>query len=225
MNDDINIYVTRKLIDSIMFDFYDNNYKEDPCMFDLIILECLKSVVEARVKDGDLSKAVIDNINNYLQQARDYQDEKIIERIKLINEIIIMMNSQKYDDLLIFYRMQLIYRRRDFYYAIKCTKDEIKSEMDNVHESICYDLVVLESHSENVSDEEFANEYLPDLVNNQFYYESLNIMLKENPKVFRNKIFYDRMMSVLSLNEQLNNNDELTKINKKLVKQVKRKRR
>lgn len=225
MNEDMSIYVTRKLIYSIMFDFYDNDYKDNPCMFDLVILESLKNLVEAHVQNGDLSKSVIANINNYLQQARYYDDDKRIERINIINEIIILMNNQKHDDLLMFYRMQLMFRRKDFYYAIKCPNQSIKAEMNDVHESICYDLVVLDSHSESVSDEEFTSTYLPDLVNNQYYYESLNMILRENPKVFRNKVFYDRMMCILNLNKELNNNEKLVKVNKKLIKQVNRKRK
>ena len=225
MNEDINIYRVRKLVYAIIFDFYDNDYKEEPGMFDLIILESLKNIVEAHVENGDLSNDVISNINNYLEQARDFKDENRSKRIEIINEIIITMNKQDYDNLLLFYRIQLMDRRKNFKYGINYSSDEIKAEMNNVHESICHDLVVIESHSEDVSDEEFVTEYLPDLTNSSLYYESLNMILKENPSVFKDRTFYNRMMCILNLNNEINNVPEMFKINKKLVKNINRQKK
>ena len=64
-------------------------------------------------------------------------------------------------------------------------------------------------------------EYLPYFISSNVYYESLNAILSENPVVFKDKIFYDRMMKILNLNSKLYNNDKkIVKINKKLVKNI-----
>ena len=38
---------------------------------------------------------------------------------------------------------------------------------------------------EFTTDEEFVNDYLPDFINNGYYYESLNMILKECPSYFK----------------------------------------
>ena len=217
----INIYKTRKLIYQIMFDFYEKNYEEDTGMFGLNILKSLEVIVEHHTSQNDLSKSVIDNIGKFLMAAREYKDEQRLERIEIINNIIRLMNSQEKDDSLIFYRMQLHTRTRDFRYLFKASNAEIISEIDNVHDSICHDLFVLVSHSTDVSDEEFIKEYLPELKDSDLYYESINTILKENPIIFKDKLFYNRMICVLEYNNLMY--QDLVEYNEKLVKKIDKK--
>jgi len=80
MNEDINLYKVRKLIYQIMFDLSEQEYLEDTNLFDLVFIESLKNVVEYHVKNNYLSDSVKNNINEYLYQARNYNDENKIER-------------------------------------------------------------------------------------------------------------------------------------------------
>lgn len=223
MSESINEYKTRKLIYQIMFDFYDD-YEENTSIFDLIIIESLKNIVEFHSRNNDLSKDVINNINKFLMQAREYKDEKRKERIELVNDIIRIMNNQEKDRSLIFYRIQLYDRTNNFKYLFKAKDAEIIDEISNVHDSICNDFFVLVSHTDDVDDITFVNEFLPDLKECELYYQSLNMMLKENPIVFRDQTFYNRMICVLQSNSLLNkdtvdNNEKLVKkINKKIKK-------
>lgn len=217
----INKYKTRKLVYQIMFNFYEDNYEEDPLMFGLDILKSLEVIVEYHVSQNDLSKSVMDNINKFLMSAREYKDEQRNERIEIINNIIRLMNSQEKDQSLIFYRMQLHTRTKQFKYLFKASDAEIISEIDNVHNSICHDLFVLVSHSTDVSDMEFVKEYLPELKDSDLYYESLNVILKENPLVFKDQLFYNRMICVLEYNSLMY--EDLVEYNEKLVKKIDKK--
>ena len=217
----INIYKTRKLIYQIMFDFYEKNYSEDSGMFDLNILKSLEAIVEYHTSQNDLSASVMDNISNFLMAARDYQDENRNERIEIINNIVRLMNSQEKDQSLIFYRMQLHTRTKDFKYLFKASDSEIIKEIDNIHDSICHDLFVLVSHSTDVSDMDFINEYLPELKDSDLYYESINTILKENPIVFKDQLFYNRMICVLEFNNLMY--QDLVEFNEKLVKRIDKK--
>ena len=135
------------------------------------------------------------------------------------------MNSQKKDESLLFYRLELHKRRKDLGYIISTRSDlEVKNEIDNVHDSILNDHYVLVSHSHQVSDKEFEEEYLEWFTNTNIYYESINSILYEYPQIFKNEIFYNRMMKVLNINNQLhNNNKAILKTNKRLLKKIDRK--
>lgn len=223
-NDDL-LYQTGKLIYTIIFNFYENDYRDDTNMFDLIIVESLKNILEYLTSQNFLSAEVKNNISNYLMQAREIQDDDRKRRVELINEIVGLMNSQKKDESLLFYRLELHKRRKDLGYIISTRSDlEVKNEIDNVHDSILNDHYVLVSHSHQVSDKEFEEEYLEWFTNTNIYYESINSILYEYPQIFKNEIFYNRMMKVLNINNQLhNNNKAILKTNKRLLKKIDRK--
>lgn len=222
MYEDLVTYRMRKVIETIIFNFYENDY-EDKEDFDLLTVESLRNVVEYYTSQNYLSEDVKNNIHNYLTRARYFEDENRSKRIALINDTIGFMNSQIKDDSLIFYRLQLYDRRRDFKYLFKATNEEIRKEIENVHDSICNDLYVLVGQSLLTSDQEFEEEYLPLFANSNYYYESLNMFLKENPTVFKDELFYSRMMRVINLNNELHNNDkDISKMNKKLIKKIDR---
>lgn len=220
MYEDLVTYRMRKVIETIIFNFYENDY-EDKEDFDLLTVESLRNVVEYLASQNYLSESVKDNINNYLMRARYFEDENRSKRIELINETIGFMNSQKGDDSLIFYRLQLFDRRKELKYLFNSTNEEIKEEIENVHDSICHDLYVLIGQSFLTSDKEFEEEYLSLFAESNYYYESLNMFLKENPTVFKDELFYSRMMQVINLNNELYNSDKkILKMNKKLLKKI-----
>lgn len=214
-------YKIRKLIDQIIFDFYEENYEEQPDIFNLNILKSLEIIVKYYTSQNDLSKSVIDNVYKFLVVAREYDDENKNERIEIINNIIRIMNGQKRDESLTFYRIQLYNRTKEFRYLFKASNAEIINEIDNIHSSICNDLVVLISHSNDVSDMDFINEYLPELKDSALYYESLNVILKENPAVFKDPLFYNRMICILECNNLIY--EDIVEYNEKLVKRIDKK--
>lgn len=219
--EDINRYKTRKMLYEIMFNFEKIDYTEDPDIFDLVIIESIRNIVKYHTSNGHLIESVKGNINEFLSQARYHFDSNRIERIKLINEIIVLMNSQINDEHLLFYRFQLYYRTKQFRYLFKATNDEIKKEIPHVHDSICHDLYVISSHSDEFTDEDFIKDALPYLQDSNLYYESLNMILRENPIIFKDLTFYNRMMCILNKNNDIYKRDkEMIKHNKKLVKRI-----
>lgn len=224
MSEDINTYKTRKLIYELMFNLEKIDFTETPYMFDLVILESLKNIIEYHTSHGDLQPRIINNIGDFLLQARFYEDEYKKDRANIINDIITLMNEQKCDNNLIFYRLQLYYRRKDIKYLFKYTASQIMDELEGVHNSICHDLYVIISHSEDFTDEDFIKEALPFLQDSNLYYESLNMILKENPSVFRDLTFYNRMICILNMNNDIyKDNKKMYQYNKKLVKKINQK--
>jgi len=219
--EDINRYKTRKMIYEIIFNSEKIDYTETPDIFDLTIIESLRNIIEYHTTNGHLIDSVKNNINEFLSQARLYEDNNRVDRIKLINEIITLMNSQINDEHLLFYRFQLYNRTKKSTYLLKSTDEEIKKEIPHVHDSICHDLYVVSSHSDEFTDEEFIKEALPYLQDSNLYYESLNMILKENPIVFKDLTFYNRMICILNINNDIYKEEkEMIKYNKKLVKKV-----
>ena len=102
----------------------------------------------------------------------------------------------------------------------KLTIEDIENSIPFIEDSICTDFVVLFSHSKDVTDEQFTEEYLPEFINNGFYYESLNIILKECPSFFKDKLFIDRVKSVIEMNKNLHPhfNNKSKKIMKRIQK-------
>lgn len=222
--EDINRYKTRKMLYEIMFNFEKIDYSKDPDIFDLTIIESLRNLVKYHTSNGHLKDSVKDNINEFLSQARYHFDDNRVERIKLINEMITLINSQIDDEHLMFYRFQLYYRTKQSRYLLKASREEIEKEIPHVHDSICHDLYLVSSHSDEFTDEEFIKEALPYLQDSNLYYESLNMILKENPIVFKDLTFYNRMMCVLNINNDIYKAEkEMIKYNKKLVKSIDKK--
>ena len=226
MNEPIELYKLRKLIYYIIFNSCIEDYEESNDMFDIVILESLRNIVEFHVGRGDLSKDVKNNINNFLRLARDINDENRNERIKICNEIIRIINSNDLDKSILFYRLELQKRTRDFGYIIKYSDDKVIEDIELVHDSICDDFFIMTSHTDNIEEEIFKTEFLPNFINSDAYYDSLNAILEENPSVFKNETFYNRMLQVLNLNKEIYNNDKkITKYNKKLINKINRKRK
>ena len=222
--EDINRYKTRKMLYEIIFNFEKIDYMEDPDIFDLTIIESLRNIVEYHTSNGHLINSVKNNINEFLSQARYHFDNDRVERIKIINEIITLINGQIDDEHLMFYRFQLYYRTKDSAYLLKAPREEIIKQIPHIHDSICHDLYLICSHSGEFSDEDFIKEALPYLQDSNLYYESLNMILRENPIIFKDLTFYNRMMLILNTNNKIYSDEkEMIKYNKKLVKSINKK--
>lgn len=222
MNNKVTIYHTYKMAFTIPFDIKESNYIYNEIYFDLIIMDCLKTIVEEFTKNNLLSKKVKDNIKNYLLQARYYKDDKRKERIDIVNDILSSLNTQEKDNSITFYAAQLYLRRNSKRYLFSANTDEIKSEINNVHESIINDYLVLATHMNTILDEQFYENIFIEFVKSDIYYESLNVILDEMPQLFCDSIFYQRVMNVLSYKKFFNhqNNDKLEKRINKIIKKI-----
>lgn len=220
IQDKINIYRTKKSAEYIIFNYNNSNIKNNE-IFDVAFMDLFREIIKQLVKDVGLISSIINNINNYLSRARDIKDKYRDERIDIINDIIRMVNTCSKDNYLELYREELAVRRNDDRYLNKYPDYIIESEIENVHLSIINDYFVLYSHSKLVSDETFISDYLSDLINNNIYYECINSILYDEPLIFKDLTFYNRMICVFNMNNELNNTDKrVIKLNKKLVKKI-----
>lgn len=214
------IYYLQKFLVFLMFDNSQKMSKEMDWIYDINVLQVFKNLIEEFGKWGCLRPQVQNNIYNILAYGRNIIDENYKQRIQKINDIIIVLNSLPEQDYMKFYCGQLSYRIEDPKVLKKITVAEVKNSIHLIEDSICTDFLVLLSHSKDVSNEEFVNDYLPEFINNGFYYESLNMIMKECPSYFKDELFVDRMNSVIEMNRQLHPyfNGKSRKIKKKIKK-------
>ena len=70
MSEDLQIYKIRKLIYELIFNSEKIDLKEAPYVFDLVVLKSIKNIVEYHTANGDLHPKIINNIGDFLVQAR-----------------------------------------------------------------------------------------------------------------------------------------------------------
>lgn len=213
-------YFLQKFLMFIIFDNTKEAYKGADWLYDIHVLKQFKGVVEVLAKCGCVRPQIKNNIYNILIDGRKIEDENYKQRIELINETIIILNTMKEQEYLRFYCGQLNYRIKEEKELKKLSIKDIKCNIPLIEESICNDFVVLLSHSKDVTDEDFVNDYLPEFINNGFYYESLNMILKECPYYFQDKLFMDRMNSVIEMNKNLY--PYFNKKSKSIVKRIRK---
>ena len=217
--DEKDVYYLHKLLIATIFDNDSELYKRISNMYDLDTLEVFKNIVIYFSNENCISSSIKGNINKILIDGREIEDKNYNDRVNLINEIIGILNCQKKDESIKFYAGELYLRRRDKKY-LSCYDSEVISEIYDINESIYNDFSVLLCHSNEISDEEFVSEFLPSLVDNALYYESLNMFLEECPSIFEDKLFRDRMNCVITMNKELSKT--YNKENKFITKTMKK---
>lgn len=212
-------YLILKLIYYIIFS-NDINYSEYSYLAeDIKFLNFLKNIIEYHLKKGDFNKEIKNNIYSFLNSLRFDNKTKSIECNSLINDIIILLNGYQDDVSGFFYALQSYYRTNNIKYLFRPSKYNLP--ISHINESICNDFLLVESHSDAyVTDSEFKKIYLPYFKNNVYYYESLNIILRENPSIFLNKNFYNRTIKILEENSKVITSFDAEKATKKYIKTI-----
>lgn len=224
MDKDIHSYIFEKIAYYIIFNFDNKNYHERRYLFDIKLMNYLKEKIDFHVSKNDFTKKVRENILDYLNQARFIEDEFKLERIEIINDIIRTLNTQQKDYSSIFYSLELFKRTRQPKYLLKFNLEFTEEEMDIINQGIAFDLYVLCAVDKNsVSDEEFTESFLPTLIKNEFFYETINAILVEDPSLFKDRNIYDRVISIFNMNEMLMDDKDTKKMNKQFIKEMNRK--
>lgn len=209
-------YLTCKYILSMIFIIDTMEITDE--FYEIGLLENMRVVLTILSKEESVSNKLKENMFKFLSNGRDIRDENREKRLEIINNMITVLNKSKEDEELTFYREELVKRSGDIKYRAKYDNDIIRDQMDLVDKSIGFDIAVLEALIETTSDEDFIKNYLPDLIDNAFYLNSINAIMIECPSLFQNQTFYNRNICVLnSLNEKIVEN------NKKLIKKVSKK--
>lgn len=215
-------YVLYKIILSVIFKYDETILEDYAWIYGIDGLSCFKTAIEVLDKLNALGSNIKENIFRYLNDIRFIDDEYKKERITIINDIINFLHTKEDYIPIEFYRKELYKRRLDRNY-LYVDSYIIRQEFDEVNESIGMDSDVLISHSLEVSDEEFIKHFLPYLCNNELYDESLNALLNEYPKIFTDKLFYDRMISVLNFRYEFYKDEKINKENNKFIKIINKK--
>ncbi|MDO4962476.1 MAG: hypothetical protein Q4E75_00005 [bacterium] len=218
MNDSKKItYYEKKMIDSIIFRSENSKFEGLDIVFNIKNLEKLKLLINYYTSLNALDYDAKENINQLLIEGRNIKDDDYEERIDLINEIIILINSQKEDDSINFYR-DLLYDRFQSKKILSFSDEYIESKKEEIRYLMYYDLLILSSHSSNVSDDDFTNIWIDYFKCDEIYYLCISYILYQNPHVFEDSKFKIRMNAILEENENINSKNK--KINKELKKGI-----
>ena len=88
MYENVVAYKTRKYIYAIIFNFYENDYSEDISVFDLIIVESLKNIVEFFASNELLPEDAVYSKEKNLTfiDFEEYEDIRELHKSKAIQE-------------------------------------------------------------------------------------------------------------------------------------------
>jgi len=195
--EDLDIYYFDKIFTAFMHDNCDDTYKDNPWLYEIDALEDFKEVVLTFAEQNCIAPHIKENIYKILVDGREIKDENYEKRVEIINSIICELNKQTGDLSNAFYYSQLKIRRNEDKVLEKYTLQHLRYEIPRIDDSIYNDFTVLYSHSEKVDDEEFLTTYLPVFSKSNYYYESLNMILKECPCLFKDELFASRVNLVL----------------------------
>lgn len=187
--------------------------KESPEFSSIWFLEQFLSFVEqlssGNILVGDMKRNILNYVNSVLDMEFDNDTkENKVKRIDLINKIIRTLNNQIKDKSIDFYRVEMYKRSncKSYLNSFKIDDNEILAEKEALFASIKFERIILYTHSNEVSDQDFVDKYLFEIVDNNMYYAAINCMLMECPEVFLDKIFYDRFLTVMDINLTVSKN-------------------
>lgn len=208
----LNVYIIYKRLQAFVFN-PNLGLKEQK---DIIFMRNLELYL--KLVYNDLDYTLKQDILTALSELRLVQDENKNERIEIINSIIRNINMSKTDNDHIFYKLELYNRFKDFKYLEQDIDDEM---MEGINSFIFLDYLILISHIDLTTDDEFENEYLKQLIGNIYYYNSIEILINECPNILKNNKFIKRFKKIHELNKSINL--ELDKYDLKVVEKIFRK--
>ena len=216
------------LTESNLKEWIDNN----PVLSTSEFLTCFLIFLGPFLEKQYLSPRMKNNALNYLNLVRFNNSEEVIEKIpksekiELINSIIRLINTQDSNNCFDFYLQEIYKRTSNRKYLSTLNKKVILSIENDIFESIKFDHFVLLSHSNQVSDELFLNEFLPIILNDLRYFKSINCIIKEFPNQFKNPLFIQRYQTVitnfLAIQTSVLGCKTLVSFNKKVVHIIKK---
>lgn len=201
-------YITEKFIYFIIFGGTSGETEGQEWINDNNVIYSIRTVLREFAKHDHISIEMKERVYNILSELRSIKTDNYEERVELINDIIIILNSQTKDNSSELYNSEMQKRYRTIYPL----DDTIVSEIDD---SIAYDFVLLYMHNMNSDD---FSQYIKDFSDYpRKYMMSINAILAGNPSILQEKNFFNNVMSVLN-NIQENAKDFMTK---RIVKKMK----
>lgn len=196
-------YYAFKLYELLLTESNLNSWiKNYPIFSTYNFLDGFLDFINMMIDNNFLSYSIKDNILKYLVLVRFNDDKRVEtidehsfeERVNLINKIIRLVNSGKDNNYITFYRNELIKRTGNLDYL----HGRIADKEAVLFESMKFDQQVIYSHSNAVSDSKFTSDYIPIFVSDYKYFQTINCILAEYPKQFRNSLFKQRYDKTIS---------------------------
>ena len=185
--------------------------------------------INTMIKNDFISPIMKNNALTYLNLVRFNNDKEIDKiddvpkkiRIILTNDMIRKINIQKGENYLIYYRQEMYKRTCDKDYLTTPFDDFIIQYESILLNSIQFDQYVLLSHSDSISEEDFENDFLPELSSDLRYFNTINCILEEYPHQFLNQLFLKRYLktidSFLKFQDNNLNNSSIIDFNNKVI--------
>lgn len=192
-----------------------------PWLYDINTLKILNTITKLYAERCRLSKRIKDNMYEIVIEGREVKDEDYVERCNLLNEIVISLNTQPDDEHIMFYRETLFRRTDDKDALFKLNDYQIDALERSIQNRIFDDYVVVMSTLEEVTDEMFEEDFLPQFIEDgKHISESINVILMEAPELLKNDQFRKRIKIIIDNSRKCKRN--LNKNSKLFLKEYKR---
>lgn len=182
------------------------------------------------VSNNFMSPIMKSNALNFLNLVRfndNYDIDKLDDvskeiRFGIINELIRKINLQDGLNYLLYYRQEMYKRTNNKDYLINSNDDYIMENESKLLDSIMFDHFVLLSHSNGIDDTEFDDDFLPELVLDDRYLETINCILEEYPNLFFDNVFFNRYHKTINNLLKNENNMYIITFNNKVISKTRK---
>lgn len=208
-NDKIKTYYYTKFLQSYLYN--DNIYEAvfnsnfDNYIFDEDFLNIAFNYIEVytEINYADLSvKEKLYNLISYIRNKADYDDEKTQKfYYDIYNTLILKLNRMDNNSLVEFLILNEIAMRTKIKFDNEISYHRFKQYEEFVRRSIGYDFILLTYLSDETSEETFDNN-IESLVNDEFYFASLNALIEQCPELLKEITFRKRVKKVLEYNRK-----------------------
>lgn len=176
------------------YDFYLFNHSFLDIFIDLTDHLITKKIIDETRKNKlyTLISYIRDNAIYETTEAKKYFYE-------ILNDLIVSLNMEKFDNSDDYYCREIA--KRFNCAGKKISYKDFEDKKSFVKKSLGYDYIFLILHLEEM-DEETFDSALDDIINNEYYFASLNAILYEHPKILENETFKRRVKKVIELNKK-----------------------
>lgn len=208
-NDKIRSYYYTKFLQSYLYN--DNIYKAvfngdfDNYIFDEDFLNIAFNYIEVytEINYADLNvKEKLYDLISYVRNKADYDNQKTKKfYYDIYNTLILKLNQMDDNSLVEFLILNEMFIRTKIKFGRKISYHRFKHYEEFVRRSIGYDYILLTYLSDEISEEDFdAN--IETLVNDEFYFASLNALIEQCPELLKETTFRKRVKKVLECNRK-----------------------
>lgn len=207
MTEKLSDYFYTKFFECILYDdeIYDNTLhgKYNFYVFDINFLAVFINILEHFINLNILEEKRKYKIYSLMSYIRNNAIFDSIETKRyycnIFNEFIIKLNTKKIDGSEEFYLNEIA--KRFSYNDKKLRRQTYEKKKAFVEKSLGYDFLFLIYHLDEVDEETFESS-VDSLLNDEYYFASLNAIIYEFPEILENETFKRRIKKIINLNKR-----------------------